>query len=546
MDQRLSRRSVLAGIAGGTAASGVALMAGVVPRFAIAQTAGGKVMYRGNGSEPETLDPHKSSGVPESFIQFDLFDGLLIPDGKGGLVPGAAERWEMSEDGTVYTFHLRRNARWSDGTPVTAEDWVFSWKRLLDPRTAAKYAYYLWPVLNAEDASLGRKPMDSVGLAAPDAYTFQVTLRGPTPYFLKMLHHHAAYALSKANLERHGDTFIRPGNLVSNGAYMLVEAVPQSHVKLVKNPHYWDAENVRIDTVMFLPTENLDAELRRFRSGELDFTYEVPLTQTDWVKANLPDEYRETPYFGTYFFAPNMTKEPWKSNRDLRMALNLAIDRASICEKITRQGEQPAYAFTPPGVEGYPLPLPDHAAWTQEQRDAKARELMQKAGYGKGGKPLDLEVLYNTSENHRKVAIAVASMWQQKLGIKVTLNNQEWKVFLDSRDEKKFKDVTRHGWIGDFVDPNTFLELLRSDIGKQNPSGYANPEYDRLMMEANRTQDPEKRAALMRQAEAIVLEDAAVFPLYTYAAQHMVAKRVLNWGDDLLDNHPTRWLDLKA
>ncbi|ACI99599.1 peptide ABC transporter substrate-binding protein [Rhodospirillum centenum] len=546
MDQSLSRRSVLAGIAGGTAASGVALMTGVVPRFAIAQTAGGKVMYRGNGSEPETLDPHKSSGVPESFIQFDLFDGLLIPDGKGGLVPGAAERWEVSEDGTVYTFHLRRNARWSDGTPVTAEDWVFSWKRLLDPRTAAKYAYYLWPVLNAEDASLGRKPMDSVGLAAPDTHTFQVTLRGPTPYFLKMLHHHAAYALSKANLEQHGDTFIRPGNLVSNGAYMLVEAVPQSHVKLVKNPHYWDAENVRIDTVMFLPTENLDAELRRFRSGELDFTYEVPLTQTDWVKANLPDEYRETPYFGTYFFAPNMTKEPWKSNRDLRMALNLAIDRASICEKITRQGEQPAYAFTPPGVEGYPLPLPDHAAWTQEQRDAKARELMQKAGYGKGGKPLDLEVLYNTSENHRKVAIAVASMWQQKLGIKVTLNNQEWKVFLDSRDEKKFKDVTRHGWIGDFVDPNTFLELLRSDIGKQNPSGYANPEYDRLMMEANRTQDPETRAALMRQAESIALEDAAVFPIYTYAAQHMVAKRVLNWGDDLLDNHPTRWLDLKA
>lgn len=504
-----------------------------------------KVLHRGNGAEPETLDPAKSSGVPESWIQYDLFDGLLVPDGKGNLIPGAAEKWDISADGTVYTFHLRRDGKWSDGTPVTAGDWVFSWRRLVDPKTVANYGYFLWPVKNAQAVNAGRLPPEQLGVRAVDDYTFEVTLERPTPFFLSMLHHHSTYALSKANVEKFGDQFLRAGNLVTNGAYMLAEAVPQSRIKLVKNPHHYDAANTKIDTVMFYPTENLDAELKRYRSGELHITYEVPVTQMQWLRANLASELHLAPYFGTYFFAANLTKEPWKSNRDLRLALNLAIDRDILVEKINQRGELPAYSFVPPGVDGYMQQVPDYANWTQAQRDAKAKELFQKAGYGPGAKPLDVEILYNTHENHRKLAIAVASMWQQKLGVKVTLNNQEWKVFLGTRDEKKFKDVVRHGWIGDYIDANNFLELLRGDIGKQNPSGYSNPAYDRLMDEANAAPTAEQRNQRLQQAERMMVEDVAIFPLHFYSSKHMVSPKLIGWADNLQDVHPSRFLDIK-
>ncbi|MDG5497109.1 peptide ABC transporter substrate-binding protein [Niveispirillum sp. BGYR6] len=504
-----------------------------------------KVLHRGNGAEPETLDPAKSSGVPDSWIQYDLFEGLLIPDGSDKLIPGAAEKWDISPDGLVYTFHLRRNAKWSDGTPVTAADWVFSWKRLVDPKNGAKYGYFLWVVKNAQAINLGKLPVDQMGVRALDDYTFQVTLERPTPYFLSMLHHHSTYALSKTNVEKFGADFIKPGNLVTNGVYKLAEAVPQSHVKLVKNTYHPDAAKTPIDTVMFYPTENLDAELKRYRAGELHITYEVPVTQMQWLRANMASELRLAPYFGTYFFAANLTKEPWKSNKDLRLALNLAIDRNILVEKINQRGELPAYSFVPPGVAGYTQQVPDYASWTQAQREAKAKELMQKAGYGPGGKPLEIEILYNTHENHRKLAIAVASMWQQKLGVKTTLNNQEWKVFLNTRDEKKFKDVVRHGWIGDYIDAASFLDLARSDIGKQNPSGYSNPAYDKLLDQATAAPTAEQRAELMQQAERLMVDDVAVFPLHFYSSKHMVSPKLIGWKDNLLDSHPSRFLDVK-
>lgn len=503
-----------------------------------------KVLHRGNGVEPETLDPAKSSGVAESWLQFDLFDGLTVPDGRGNFLPGAAERWDVSADGLVYTFHLRRNAKWSDGTPVTSQDWVFSWRRLVDPRTLADYAYFLWKVKNAQDISMGRKAPETLGVRAVDDYTFEVTMASPTPYFLSMLHHHSTYALSKANVEKYGGDFLKPGNLVTNGAYMLAEAVPQSHVKLVKNPHHFSAAETKIDTVFYYPTENQEAELKRYRAGELHLTYEVPVAQMNWLRANMKGELHLAPYFGTYFYAPNLTREPWKSNKDLRLALNLAIDRDILVEKVNQRGEIPAYSFVPPDTAHYVQQVPDYAGWTQAARDARARELMAKAGYGPGGKPLELEILYNTQENHRKLAIATAAMWQQKLGVKVTLNNQEWKVFISSRDEKTFKDVTRQGWVGDYNDANNFLELLRSDIGKQNPSGFSDPQFDRLMAEANVTADPVRRAALMQQAEQRMIEEVAVFPLHFYGSQHMVSPKLIGWTDNLQDLHPSRFLDV--
>lgn len=543
-----TRRRLLTGIAA-TAAGTATLGAGVGPRAVLAAITtgpGGKVLHRGNGAEPQTLDPHKSSGVPESWIQFDLFDGLIMPDGADGRVPGAAERWEANDDRSVFIFHLRRDGKWSDGTPVTAHDFVFSWRRICDPKTASNYAFNLWVVKNAQAASLGQVPVEEMGVRAIDDYTFEVTLRGPTPYFPKMLHHHAFYPISKANYEKHGDDFIRVGNLVSNGAYMLVESIPQGHVKVVKNPHFHAADSVAIDTVYFYPTENLETELRRFRSGELHTTYEVPVTQAKWVRENMAAEYREDPYLGIYFYAPNLTKEPWKSSKDLRLALNLAIDRQAIVEKITGQGETPSFSFVPAGTENYAPYSPEYAAWTQAQRDEKARALVKAAGYGPRGKPLEMEILYNTNENHRKIAIAIASMWQQKLGLKVTLNNQEWKVFLDTRDEKAFKDVVRQGWIADYNDAITFLDLLRSDVTQQNPSGYANAAYDDLLNQANRTPDPEKRRDLLQQAEKVALEDVAVFPIYVYANQNMVSRRVTGWNRDILGIHPSRFMDIKA
>jgi oligopeptide transport system substrate-binding protein len=537
-----SRRRLLSGVAAGAAI-------GLLPGTAFAVTTGPdgeKILHRGNGSEPQTLDPHKSSGVPESWIQFDLFEGLLAVDGRNGRVPGAAESWTMNQDGSVYTFKLRPNGKWSDGTPVTAHDFVFAWRRICDPKTASNYAFNLWVIKNAQEASNGEKPVDQIGVKALDDLTLEVTLRGPTPYFTKMLIHHSYAPISKANYEKFGENWVKPGNMVSNGAYMLAESVPQGYVKVVKNPHFYDAAQVKIPTVIFYPTENLETELRRYRSGELHLTYDVPVSQTKWVKENLPKEYRAEPYLGIYFYAANLTKEPWKSNKDLRLALNLGIDRTIIVEKITGRGELPSFAYVPVGAEGYTPQVPDYGSWTQEQRETKAKELLAKHGYGPGGKKLELEVLYNTNENHRKIAIAVSAMWQQKLGVKVTLNNQEWKVYLSTRDEKAFKDVIRQGWIADYNDPITFLDLLRSDVTQQNPSGYANPAYDALLNEANRQLDPAKRTDLLQQAERMMLDDVALFPIYVYAKPQMVSTRVIGWEFDVLGNHPSRWLDITS
>ena len=522
------------------------LLAAALLAALVGPAAAESVFNRGNGADPETLDPHRSTSVPASHVEFDLFEGLVVPDGKSGFLPGAAERWDISADGLTYVFHLRRDGKWSDGTPVTAQDFVFSWRRVLDPALASQYAFFLWPVLNAEEASLGKKPLDSIGVRAIDAYTFEVKLREPRPSFLESLKHHSTYAVSKTNVEKFGAAFAKPGNLVSNGAYMLAEAIPQTHVKVVRNPYFHAAKDVRIDSVYFHATDNIDAELKRYRAGELDWTYEVPLSQTRWVMENMADQYFVMPYLGTHFYAFNLTREPWKSNRDLRLALTLAIDRDILADKVFKQGEKATFALVPPLTANYQPQAPDWAGWTQAERVAKAKELFRKAGYGPGGKELpEIEIMHNTSEKHRKVAVAVGAMWRQALGVKVVIATQEMKVFFATRDEKTFRDIARHGWIGDVNDANNFLELLRSDIGKQNPSAYANPEIDRLLDAANASMDVAKRRSLMQQAERIALDDAAIIPLVTYATQHMISPRLKGWANDIMDYHPDRFLWLE-
>lgn len=502
------------------------------------------VLHRGNGAEPETLDPHKSTGEGESWIAMDLFEGLVTADAQGRIIPGAALSWTISDDRLTYTFKLRPNGKWSDGTKVTASDFVFSWRRLVLPATRSRYAFFLWPVKNAEAVSKGDMPPTAMGVEAVDDLTLRVTLEAPTSYFLSSLQHHSTYALSQANVKRFGDEFIKPGNLVSNGAFMLDEAVPQGHVKLVRNPHFHAASTVALDAVYFYPTENRESELKRFRAGELDVTYDLPDGQIAWVRQNMPADLRLAPFFSTYWFCFNLRNEPWKSNPDLRAALSLAIDRQLIVDKITQAGEIPAYTVTPPGTENYVAPLPEWARWTQAQRDAKAKELLAKAGYGPGGKPLEVEILFNTSENHRKIAIALDSMWRQKLGIRVKMTNQEWKVVLQSRAEGKFQDLVRAGWIGDYNDAYSFLSLFLSDVKGQNHSAYANPDYDRLVRAAASEVDPAARRQLLQRAEALMLADHPVIPIYTYVTTHMVSARVSGWQDNIRNLHLSRYLSV--
>lgn len=511
--------------------------------FTGAALAGG-VLHRGNGAEPQSLDPHKSTGEAEGWIQRDLFEPLLTVDAKGALVPGAAERWTISDDLRTYRFHLRADGRWSDGSPVTADDFVFAWRRLLTPATNSPYAFYLWPLKNGRAVADGRLPPSALGVRAVDSLTFELELEKPTGYFLAALQYPATSPLNRANVTRDGDAFTQPGRLLSNGAFMLAEAVPQGHVKLVRNRHFHDAANVSLDAVYFYPTENQETELKRFRAGELDLTYDVPDAQMGWVKENLPAELKVAPFLSTYFYYFNLRREPWKSNPDLRLALSLAIDRQVIVEKITRAGELPSYTLTPPGTDNYDPPAPEWAGWTQARREEKARELVRNAGYGPGGKPLEVEILFNNNELHRRLAIAVESMWRRVLGVRARLVNQEWRVLLANRAEGQFTDIVRGGWIGDYNDAFTFLSIFQSGADGQNHAAYANAAFDQLLIQSAAEGDPLRRRALMEQAEALLLGDTPIIPLYTYVTCHLVAKHVRGWEDNIRDLHLSRYLSV--
>jgi oligopeptide transport system substrate-binding protein len=500
------------------------------------------VMHRGNGAEPETLDPHKSTGVTEANIIYDLLEGLLVFAADGTPAPGVAERWDISDDGKTYTFHLRENAKWSNGDPVTSEDFVYSIRRAVDPATAADYAPVLAPIMNAEAIIAGEMPVDQLGVTAVDAKTLKIDLKAPTPYFLGLLVHHISWPVHKATVEQFGDEWTRPGNSVTNGAYTITEWVPQSKVVLTKNPMFHDAANVKIDTVVMYPTEDIDEEFKRFQAGELDFTYTVPTTKIEWAAANMPNEYRNSPYFGTYYYVINLTKEPLGTNLDLRRALGMAIDRDLIVGKITKGGEAPAYAWVPPGVSGYDQQAVDFAGMTQAERDAEAKRLMSEAGHGPDN-PLKVTILYNNSERHQKIAIAIASMWREKLGVDTTLTNQEWASYLDSRDKKNF-EVARAAWIGDYMDASNFLDLFISSAGERNDAGYNNPKFDELMNAASVNPDPAARQNQLEEAESVFLADMPMLPIYHYRNVKMVSPKVEGVVENVMGFNLSRYMSI--
>lgn len=494
-------------------------------------------LHRGNGSEPQSLDIHKAEGVPSSNIQRDLYEGLVSQSADGSLEPGAAHSWEISDDGRVYVFHLREDGRWSNGDPVTAEDFVFALRRGVDPATLSNYSALLIPIANAADITAGRLPPEALGVEALDERTLRITLEDPAAYFLELLTHSMAYPLHRDSARQWPDAFARPGRLVSNGPYMLDEWVLQSHVRLVRNPHFRDAERLRIETVFFHPIENPSSELKRYRAGDLDWTDAVPHNQIRWIRDTLPDQFQVAPYLGIYYFGFNLTRPPFKGQPALRRALAMAVDRSILTQYVTGGGEQPAFGFVPP-MPSYPGVVPEWAGWPTERRLEEARRLYREAGYSPE-RPLDVEIRYNTSDNHRQMALAVAAMWKQNLGVRASIVNQEFKVFLDARTRKADTEVFRAGWIGDFQDPVNFLDILQSANG-QNDTGYADPAYDALLERAAAEPEPERRLALLAEAEALMLEQQPVMPIYFYVSRRLVKPWVKGWQDNLLDRHETR------
>ncbi len=496
-----------------------------------------QVLHRGNGAEPQTLDPHRGEGVPSSNLHRDLFEGLTIEAPDGSVIPGVAESWKISADGTVYTFRLRKDARWSNGDPVTAYDFEYGFRRSVDPATLSNYSSILEPIVNATEVIRGEVPPEELGVEAVDDHKLIIRLTGPTPYLPGLLNHSTTYPVNRRNIEEFGPKFIRGGNLVSNGAYKLVEWIPQSHIQLVRNEYYWDDENTTIDKVYYYPTENQDAELKRFRAGELDITEDIPQKQIEWVRQNYPDSVRIDPYLGSYYYGFNVTKPPFQGNRKLRKALAMAIDRDIIAGQVAGAGEMPSYGWVPP-VSGYEQRQAEWSGWTQAEREAEARRLYVEAGYS-ASKPFEVDLMYNTNENHKRIAVAIAAMWKQVLGVQTTLTNQEWKVFLDTRNRREDTEVFRGGWIGDYNDAFTFTQLMYS-TNEMNHPGYASERYDQLVRAAAMEGNLAKRARILGEAEELLLEDMPIIPIYFYVSTHLVRPWVGGRVANIMDHHYTK------
>ncbi len=492
-------------------------------------------LHRDNGEEPQTLDPHLAEGLPSAHILRDLFEGLTAESPEGRIVPGAAIRWNISRDGKTYTFYLRRDALWSNGDPVTAKDFVYGLRRSANPDTASNYAQVLLPIANAAEVLAGDLPPSQLGVIAMDEYTLQISMRDPTPYFLALLSHSSTYPVHRTNVEEHGSTFSRPGNLVSNGAYVLKDWVIRSRIELVKNENYWDAQNVIVEKVYYYPFEDQSTALKQFRAGKLQWTSEVPNNQFKWLQQHYPDELMISPWLGSYYFGFNLQREPFIENPELRLALALALDRDLLTEKVTQFGELPSYTLVPPGIRGYVSPSQEWAEWTQAERNSEARRLYAAAGYSEEN-PLRLEIRYDTGGNNKKMALAASSLWKQVLGVQATLLSEEFKVFLQNREQKVLTQVFRAGWISDYADAYSFLNLFRTGHGR-NDYGYSNNLYDSLLDEIAAERIPSRRRRLMFEAERMLLTETPFIPVYTYVTKRMVNPRLKGWQSNVMDHH---------
>ena len=501
-------------------------------------------LHYGNGAEPQGIDPHLVTGVPESHIVRALFEGLAV---KNPITlepePGVAERWEISPDGTVYTFFINPQAKWSNGEPVTASDYVWSWERALHPETGSLYAYMLFPVVNAEKFASGAiDDFAEVGIKSLDAQTLRISLNAPTPYFLQLMDHYSTFAVHPETVLKFGgmsDRFTlwtRPENIVSNGAFTLKEWSLNRQIKVEKNPHYWDKSNVALEGVYFYPTENVVSEERMFRSEQLHVTQGIPLGKIPNYRAVQNSPYVQAPYLGTYYYLIN-TKKPPVDDVRVRKALSYAIDRDTLTRTVLRDTAIPAYSITPPDTLGYNPPK--LFSFDPEQ----ARALLAEAGYPDGQGWPGLEITYNTNEDHRKIAVAVQQMWKDELGIDVSITNQEWKVYLNTVSQGEFQ-VARRGWIGDYVDANNFLDLFLANGGNNN-TGYANAEFDDIILnQAPKAASREERYQLFFQAETMMMQEMPIIPFYTYTSKRLIHPSVNGIYPNLMDSLNLKYVRL--
>jgi len=500
------------------------------------------VYRRGSQGDAATLDPQKTSTVPESDVLLDLFEGLLTYDAKGQLAPGVATSWTISADGLTYTFKLR-DAKWSNGDKLRASDFVFSFRRMLDPATGGQYANIFYPIRNAEAINKNKQSPTTLGISALDDSTLEIKLEKPTPYMLGLLAHQTAVPIEQANVEKFGADFVRAGNLVSNGAFKLQEFTPNNQTVLVRNENFHDAANVKLDKEIFYPLEDRAAALRRFQAGEIDSYSDVPADQVKFIRANLKDQFRLAPYLGTYYFCINTKKPPFDDVR-VRQALSMVIDREFLAEQIWGGTMIPGYSLVPPGVANYGEPA--MMAWKDVspiEREDKAKALLKEAGYGPGGKPLKIEIRYNTSENHKATSVALADMWKP-LGVETSLVNTDIKTHYALLQGGGDYDVARAGWIGDYSDPQNFLFLGLSDNKTLNYSHYSNAEYDALMHKADGERDLVARAKLLAEAEAILMRDQPMIPLLYYSSKNLISPKLKGWESNTLDRHLARYMSI--
>lgn len=502
------------------------------------------ILYVGNGSEPQDLDPSTVTGVPEQRVIAALFEGLLSENPKTLAPEGAvAESWSVSPDGLVYIFKIRKEAKWSNGDPLTADDFVYAYNRILSPKLGSQNAYMLYCMKNAEKFNKGQlTDFSKVGVKAIDKSTLQITLGKPTPYFLPLITHMAWFPANKKNIEKYGAIDQRgtkwtlPGNLVGNGPFTLKDWEVNKVITVVKSPQYWDADRVKINEIDFFPISDNQAEERTFRAGQLHMTYTVPSSKIDYYQKNKASYIHISPYLGTYYMVFNVNKEPFTSPL-VRRALSLAIDRKSLAEDVVKGGKVPAESFTPPDTGGY-------MAKTNLQYDVKfARECLAKAGFPDGkGFPV-VEFMYNTSERNRLIAEAIQAMWQTNLNIKVELVNKEWKMYLDTFRTRDFSIATA-SWIGDYNDPLTFLGMWTSD-STNNRAKWSNNEYDKLMADAAFTSEQPLRFDLFQEAEKLLMEQAPIIPLYYYTSMALISPQLKGWYPNTLDHHPYKYMSLE-
>ena len=493
-------------------------------------------LVRGNGAELQSLDPHKVEGVPEAYVSRDLYEGLAITDADGKIQPGVAESWESKEGGKVWIFHLRKDVKWSNGEPLTAKDFVYSWRRLADPKTASPYASYLQygHLLNVDDIIAGKKSPDTLGIKAVDDHTLEVTLSEAVPYFYKLIIHHSMSPVYQPVVEKFGDKWTQPENFVGNGAFKAKEWVINERLVVERNPQYWDNAHTVLNKVTFLPISSEVTDVNRYRSGGSDMTYNyLPIELYQKLKKEIPQEIHADPYLCTYYYEINNQKPPFNDPR-VRTALKLGIDRDIIVNKVKAQGEDPAWSYTPPFIDGMSITRPEWMNWTQQQRNEEAKKLLAAAGYT-ADKPLSFSLLYNTSDLHKKLAIAAASIWKKNLGVEVKLQNQEWKTFLDTRHQGTF-DVARAAWCADYNEPTSFLNTMLSD-SSNNTSHYKSETFDKLLAQALAAKDEAARAQIYGEAEKVLDKDSAIVPIYYYKNLRLVKPYVGGYtGKDPLDN----------